>query len=156
MFDETRGVRKKIAIVGAGISGLSAAYYLSESHDVTLYEAEPRLGGHARTVMAGRNGDQPVDTGFIVFNYATYPHLTSMFHELDVPVKQSDMSFGVSVAGGKLEYALASYDAIFAQRKNVANPRFLKMLRDIMRFNARAPKLAEDSLAPSFFLITLL
>ena len=68
MLDQTQGPRKKIAIVGGGISGLSAAYYLSATHNVTLFEAAPRLGGHARTIMAGRNGDQPVDTGFIVFN----------------------------------------------------------------------------------------
>ena len=82
MFDQVQYPRKKIAIVGGGISGLSAAYYLSPHHDVTIFESAPRLGGHARTVMAGRNGDQPVDTGFIVFNYATYPYLTGLFLSL--------------------------------------------------------------------------
>lgn len=129
---------RKIAVIGAGISGMSAAYRLSQSHDVTLIEAERRLGGHARTRLAGRNGDQPVDTGFIVFNYATYPHLTALFDELDVPVTPSDMSFGASFRGGALEYALANADKLFAQRKNLLNPKFLRMCRDILRFNARA------------------
>ena len=80
MFDNPNISRKKIAVIGAGISGLSSAYYLSKHHDVTLFEAENRLGGHARTKVAGINGDQPVDTGFIVFNFATYPYLTRLFN----------------------------------------------------------------------------
>ena len=85
---------QRIAIIGGGISGLASAYLLSPHNSVTLFEEAPILGGHARTVLAGRNGDQPVDTGFIVFNYANYPHLTRMFKDLDVPVVKSDMSFG--------------------------------------------------------------
>ena len=73
---------QRIAVIGGGISGLATAYLMAPHHAVTLFEAAPRLGGHARTVMAGLNGDQPVDTGFIVFNYANYPHLTRMFQEL--------------------------------------------------------------------------
>ncbi|UWR07054.1 MULTISPECIES: NAD(P)/FAD-dependent oxidoreductase [Ruegeria] len=144
MFDETRGVRKKIAIVGAGISGLSAAYYLSESHDVTLYEAEPRLGGHARTVMAGRNGDQPVDTGFIVFNYATYPFLTKLFGELDVPVIKSEMSFGATIDNGRIEYGLNNLRTITAQKRNLVRPSYYKMIADILRFGKEAPEAARD------------
>ena len=94
MLDQTQGPRRKIAIVGGGISGLSAAYYLAGSHDVTLFEAAPRLGGHARTVLAGKNGDQPVDTGFHRIQLrATYPYLTRLFRELEVPVTKSEMSF---------------------------------------------------------------
>ena len=89
-----------IAVIGAGISGMGAAHTLSKAHRVTLYESENRLGGHARTVMAGKNGDQPVDTGFIVFNYANYPRLAALFNELDVPIAKSNMSFGVSADGG--------------------------------------------------------
>ncbi len=77
-FDLSNGAPQRIAIIGGGISGLAAAWLLARHHAVTLYEAEPRLGGHARTVLAGRRGDQPVDTGFIVFNYANYPHLTAI------------------------------------------------------------------------------
>lgn len=129
---------KKIAVVGAGIAGMSAAYKLAQTHDVTLMEYERRLGGHARTRMAGVRGDQPVDTGFIVFNYVNYPQLTDLFSELDVPVVPSNMSFGASFADGRLEYALADLDKIFAQRRNLLNPKFLRMCRDIVRFNTRA------------------
>lgn len=136
--------RKRVAIVGAGISGMAAALRLAHDHDVTLYEAEGRIGGHARTRMAGPQGDQPVDTGFIVFNYATYPHLTALFAELDVPVTPSTMSFGASFRGGALEYGLADLGTLFAQRSNLVNPRFLRMIRDILRFNARAAEVATD------------
>lgn len=141
-FEASVGTPKKIAVIGAGISGMGAAYGLSDSHRVTLFEAEPRLGGHARTIMAGKNGDQPVDTGFIVFNYANYPHLAALFAELDVPVIESNMSFGASIDGGRVEYGLHSLDAIFAQRKNVMRPAFLRMLRDVLHFNANALRLA--------------
>ncbi len=135
---------KKIAVIGAGISGMGAAHMLSAHHNVTLIEAEPRLGGHARTIVAGKRGDQPVDTGFIVFNYANYPHLAALFDELDVPVTKSNMSFGASLRGGALEYGLASLGALFAQKRNMANPRFLRMIRDVMHFNANALNEAQD------------
>ncbi len=136
--------RRTIAVIGAGISGMGAAHRLAETHDVTLFEAGTRLGGHARTVMAGKRGDQPVDTGFIVFNYANYPHLAALFAELDVPVVESNMSFGASIDGGRFEYALTSLDAIFAQKKNLLNPGFLRMIRDIVKFNNNATRVAED------------
>jgi hypothetical protein len=138
------GPGRRIAVIGAGISGMGAAYRLAESHQVTLFEAGPRLGGHARTVMAGKRGDQPVDTGFIVFNYANYPHLAALFAELEVPVVKSNMSFGASIDGGRLEYALHGPDAFFAQRQNALNPRFIRMLRDIFKFNKNALRVAED------------
>lgn len=136
--------RSRIAVIGGGISGMAAALMLQPGADVTLYEAEPRLGGHARTVIAGRNRDQPVDTGFIVFNYATYPHLGRLFRELEVPVARSDMSFGVSIDGGRIEYALRTVSSLFAQRPNLLRPGFLRMLRDIDRFNRRAAATARD------------
>ncbi|MEP5728697.1 MAG: FAD-dependent oxidoreductase [Sulfitobacter sp.] len=137
-------LRPSVAVIGAGISGMGAAHHLADTHRVTLFEAAPRLGGHARTVVAGKNSDQPVDTGFIVFNHANYPHLTALFKELDVPVAKSNMSFGASIDGGRLEYALHSVDSIFAQRRNAANPKFLRMVRDILRFNKNAVDLASD------------
>jgi len=143
-FEARASDPKKIAVIGAGISGMGAAYMLSEDHNVTLFEAEPRLGGHARTIMAGKNADQPVDTGFIVFNYANYPHLARLFKTLDVPVTKSNMSFGASLDGGRIEYALASVASIFAQKKNAVNPKFLRMLRDIKRFNSRALDATRD------------
>lgn len=142
-FDHSFGVPQNIAVIGGGIAGMASAWLLSAHHRVTLYESAPRLGGHARTVVAGRRGDQPVDTGFIVFNYANYPHLTALFRDLEVPVERSDMSFGVSIGGGRLEYALSSAGALFGQRSNLLDPRFHLMLRDIYRFNARAEAAAE-------------
>ncbi|GGH27263.1 hypothetical protein SAMN05444007_10454 [Cribrihabitans marinus] len=143
-FEQLGGMPRKIAVIGGGISGMGAANALSDAHCVTLFEAEPRLGGHARTVMAGRNGDQPVDTGFIVFNRATYPHLIELFVKLDVPVAPSDMSFGVSAKGGRIEYALHSADAMFAQRRNFVRPGFVRLVRDLFHFNAHAARFAHD------------
>ena len=137
MFDEAPGPCKKIAIVGAGISGLAAAYYLSKHHEVTLFEAGEKLGGHARTILAGKNGDQPVDTGFIVFNYATYPYLTALFEELNVPVEPSNMSFGASIDDGRIEYSLSGLRAVSAQKRNLIRPQFYRMIVDILRFAKR-------------------
>ena len=136
--------QRNIAVIGAGISGMGAAHLLGGNYRVTLFEAGKKIGGHARTVMAGKNGDQPVDTGFIVFNYANYPYLAGLFAELDVPVVKSNMSFGASIDGGRFEYALTSLDAVFAQRRNLLNPAFIGMLRDIFRFNKHALKIAKD------------
>ena len=97
----TAVARQSIAVVGSGISGLSAAWLLSRRHDVTLYEADARLGGHAHTVTV--EGDA-VDTGFIVYNEPNYPNLTALFRHLDVETAPTDMSFGVSLDGGALEY----------------------------------------------------
>ena len=138
---------QRVAIIGGGISGLAAAYLLSPQYAVSLFEAEPRLGGHARTVMAGMNGDQPVDTGFIVFNYANYPHLTRMFRDLDVPVIRSDMSFGASIDNGRIEYGLKTLASLTAQKINLLRPGFARMVGDILHFNARAETLAEDDAA---------
>ena len=138
------GDKKRVAIVGGGISGLAAAHLLEGKAHVTVFEAEPRLGGHARTVVAGKRGDQPVDTGFIVFNRQNYPLLTRLFEMLDVEVVKSNMSFGASIDGGRLEYALRDLGSVFAQPRNAFNPRFLRMLRDILRFNSRALALAND------------
>ncbi len=129
---------RRLAVIGAGISGMGAAHMLSEDNHVVLFEAEPRLGGHARTIMAGPQRDEAVDTGFIVFNYANYPHLAALFDHLQVPVTRSNMSFGASIGGGWLEYGLASANALFAQRRNLARPAFLRMVRDLWHFNATA------------------
>ncbi|WP_394197446.1 NAD(P)/FAD-dependent oxidoreductase [Litoreibacter albidus] len=143
-FDAPLHTPQRIAIIGGGISGLSAAYLLSPQHAVTVFEAAPSLGGHARTVVAGRRGDQPVDTGFIVFNYANYPHLTRMFQDLDVPVIKSDMSFGATINNGQIEYGLRDLRGILAQKENLARPGFIRMMRDILRFNSKAEGLVKD------------
>jgi len=143
-FEAAAGTPRKIAVIGAGISGMGAAHMLAANHRVVLFESEDRLGGHARTRMAGPNRDQPVDTGFIVFNYANYPHLAELFAHLDVPVVKSNMSFGASIDGGRIEYGLASLQALFAQKRNIANPAFLRMCRDILHFNRNALAAASE------------
>ncbi len=135
---------QKIAVIGAGISGMGAALRLADRHEVVLFEAENRLGGHARTKMAGRNEDVSVDTGFIVFNYANYPHLTALFDELDVPVTESNMSFGASINGGAFEYGLTNLNAVFAQKRNAFKPWYLAMIRDIFKFNKHGLELAKQ------------
>jgi uncharacterized protein len=143
-FETLGSARRRVAVIGGGISGMAAAHLLADTHAVVLYEAEPRLGGHARTVTAGKRKDQPVDTGFIVYNNVNYPHLVKLFAKLNVPTVESSMSFGASIKGGRLEYGLASVDAIFAQRRNALDPRFLRMLGDILHFNRNAEAVAND------------
>ncbi len=145
-FDLTTVAPLNIAVIGAGITGLGAAHALSKAgHRVTIYEAEGRLGGHARTRMAGHNGDQAVDTGFIVFNKPNYPNLTALFDELGVASRASSMSFGASFGGGRFEYGVGSLGAVFAQPANMLDPRFVRMIRDIFRFNAKALTTAETN-----------
>ena len=129
--------RKKIAVAGAGISGLAAAWLLAGRHDVTLFEAETRLGGHSHTVLA--NG-VPIDTGFIVYNEPAYPNLTALFGHLGVATQPSDMSFSVSLDSGRLEYAGSNLAGLFAQPGNLLRPRFWSMLRGIARFYREAPQ----------------
>ncbi len=141
----------KIAVVGAGISGLGAAYALHRQHDVTLYEAADRPGGHTHTVDVTLDGVTfPVDTGFLVYNERTYPQLIQLFADLAIPTAKSDMSFGLSVrspSGRVIEWAGTNLDTVFAQRRNLVSPRFISMLRDLLRFNQHATRiaLAEDS-----------
>ncbi len=126
----------KTAIIGSGISGLGAAYLLHPFHDITVYEKNNYLGGHSRTVTVNApEGSVPVDTGFIVFNYRNYPHLTGLFSHLNVPVAKSDMSFGVSIDGGWLEYGTQYLSTMFAQKENILRPRYWRMVADILRFN---------------------
>jgi len=133
--------RQRIAIVGAGISGLSAAWLLSQAHDVTLYEAERRLGGHSHTVEApSRHGPIPVDTGFIVYNVLNYPNLVSLFDYLGVTSKPSNMGFAVSLDDGRMEYGVDTLGALFSQWRNLVSPRFWSMLLDVLRFYREAPR----------------
>jgi predicted NAD/FAD-binding protein len=129
----------KIAIIGTGISGLSAASLLHPHHDITLYEKNPYIGGHSRTVeVKTADGVIPVDTGFIVFNYRNYPLLTKLFAHLNVPVTKSDMSFGASIQNGWLEYGTPHLLNLFAQKRNLLRPAFWGMIRDVLRFNKQA------------------
>lgn len=130
----------KIAVIGSGIAGLGAALALSETADVTLFEKDDRLGGHANTVEVDHDGRHiAVDTGFIVFNHRNYPNLVALFDALGVASKQSDMSFGFSLGDGEMEYACDNLDKIFAQRRNLLRPRFIGMFRDVLRLCRQAP-----------------
>ena len=133
--------RPSVAVIGAGVSGLTAAYLLSRTHDVTLFEAEERLGGHAHThdVTASDGRQHAVDSGFIVHNDVTYPWLRKLFGELDVEVRPTEMSMSVRCDGCGLEYAGGrGLRGIFAQPRRLADPRFLRMLWNVGRFHRRA------------------
>jgi predicted NAD/FAD-binding protein len=141
----------KIAIIGTGISGLAVAHRLHGQAELTLLEAGSYFGGHTHTVdvtLPGAQGPAThgVDTGFLVFNERTYPNLIALFAELDVATTPSDMSFSVKVPGAKagraLEWSGSSLSTVFAQRSNLLNPRFLRMLRDVLRFNQLATDIA--------------
>ena len=126
----------KIAIIGTGIAGLSVSYFLNRKHQITVYEREPRLGGHSRTITVDHGGRIiPVDTGFIVFNERNYPNLTALFRRLGVKIKNSDMTYALTVDDGWLEWGAKDLNAIFGQRRNALRPRFLKLFREVMRFN---------------------
>ena len=141
----------RIAVVGSGIAGLSAAWLLSRHHQVTLFEAENRLGGHTHTVDVSLDGQTfPVDTGFLVFNHRTYPELTRLFDTLGVETVASEMSFSVRLDQPDLEWAGTNLGTVFGQRRNLARPAFWRMLRDILRFNREAVR--EPALAGSMAL----
>ena len=125
----------KIAVVGSGISGLSAAYYLSKKYHVDLFEKEDHFGGHSHTIdLIFDEKKVSVDIGFIVFNFQTYPNLINFFKENDVQIEKSDMSFSVSVENSSFEYCGKGLNGIFSNRSNLINLRFLRMFFDIIKF----------------------
>jgi predicted NAD/FAD-binding protein len=149
-------INMRIAVIGSGISGLSTAWLLSSDHDVTLFERNPRLGGHSNTVEIDHNGTRiAVDTGFIVYNEATYPNLISMFAHLGVPTQISEMSFSVSVADGALEYE-GSLRGAAVQPINLLKPWYWAMWRDIVKFYNSAPAALDDDAAADLSLGTYL
>ena len=141
----------KIGIVGSGISGLSCAYFLDKSHEVTVFESETKIGGHTATfdVQLDKNNYQ-VDTGFIVFNDRNYPNFVSLIEELGIAKKTTSMGFSLSDSETGIEYAGTNLDTIFAQRQNIFSWSFLTMLKDIIRFNKQATNdLKTNNIEPS-------
>jgi len=139
---------QRIAVVGSGIAGLASAWWLSHRHDVTLFEADTRLGGHTHTHAVRIGGRElQVDTGFIVFNPQHYPLLSGLFAALGVESQPTTMSFSVHDESSGLEYNATSLDTLFCQRRNLLSPRFWGMLRDLRRFYREAPALLEGDAA---------
>ena len=132
----------KIAVIGSGISGLSASYYFSKKYKVDLFEQDDHFGGHSYTYdIKEENKIIAVDLGFIVFNEQTYPNLIRFFNELNVPFEKSNMSFSVSIKDTNVEYGGSGFNAIFANKKNLLNFKFLKMINEIINFYKTAPSL---------------
>lgn len=152
-FVRRNDLQEKLAIVGTGIAGMSAAYFLHKTFDVTIFEKNGYVGGHSNTVEVKENGSTiPIDTGFIVYNEITYPLLTRLFKELNVPTQNSNMSFSVQHKPSGLEFCGSGISGLFAQRKNIFNWKFYRLLYNINRFNQEAPKILNN---PSFYSLTL-
>ena len=133
----------KIAVIGSGISGLSASYFLSKKYHVDLFEKEDRFGGHSYTVDVIVNKKRiPVDIGFIVFNHLTYPNLINFFNEIDIEIEKSDMSFSVSVEGTNFEYCGKGLKGIFANKSNFLNIKFIRMFLEILKFYKLCDKIS--------------
>ena len=134
----------KIAVVGSGISGLSAAYYLSKKHHVDLFEKEDHFGGHSHTIDLNLDTKKiAVDIGFIVFNFKTYPNLINFFKENKIDIEKSDMSFSVSVNDTRFEYCGRGLNGIFSNRSNLVNLKFLRMFSDIIKFYKKCDDLKD-------------
>ncbi len=149
--DQSGGPRLKIAVIGAGIAGMSAAWLLSQDNSVTLYEKRDRLGGHANPVRVPLLGPgdaaatASVDTGFIVYNTRNYPNLVALFDHLGVPTQASEMSFSASLDNGEFEYSGTDLNGLLGQRSNVLRPRFWRMIADVLRFYREAPALLSSA-----------
>jgi predicted NAD/FAD-binding protein len=133
-------MKEKLAIIGTGIAGMGVAHFLQHKYELTLFEKNSYIGGHSNTVDVSEDGNSvAVDTGFIVYNEVTYPNLTRLFKELNVPTKNSNMSFSVQHKPTGLEFCGSGIDGLFAQRKNFFNLRYYRLLYNINRFNKQAP-----------------
>lgn len=136
---------QQLAIIGTGIAGMGCAHFLHNKYDLTVFESLNYVGGHTNTITLEEEGEPIyIDTGFMVFNYQTYPHLCSLFEKIGAPVKKTDMSFSVQYLPNGLEYCGSSLRHLFAQKRNLLNPSFLKMLMQINRFNQESVKILDD------------
>ena len=136
---------EKLAIIGTGIAGMGCAHLLQKKYDLTIFEQDNYVGGHTNTVTVDEDG-QPVhmDTGFMVFNFETYPNLCKLFDEIKAPIKKTDMSFSVQHTESGLEYCGSGLNGLFAQRKNIFNIRYIKMLKQITRFNTESIEVLDN------------
>ncbi|MBA3665689.1 MAG: FAD-dependent oxidoreductase [Bacteroidetes bacterium] len=136
---------EKLAIIGTGIAGMGCAHLLQKKYDISLFEQNDYIGGHTNTLTVNENGkDVYMDTGFMVFNFKTYPNLCKLFEEIKAPVKKTDMSFSVQHLPSGLEYSGSGINGLFAQRKNLFNVRYIKMLMQISRFNKESVTIMDD------------
>lgn len=142
---------EKIAVIGTGIAGMAASYFLREKFDITFYEKKSTPGGHTNTITVDEDG-KPIfiDTGFMVYNEVTYPNLTRLFKKLEIPTQPTSMSFSVQHCPTGLEYCGTGVSGLFAQRKNIFNPRFIRLLRQIDRFNRESVKILDDDKFSSY------
>ena len=145
--------RQRIAVIGGGVAGLSAAWLLQRDYEVELFEKNDYVGGHTHTIeVPSEAGSVPVDTGFIVYNNENYPHLSALFDHLGVASRPSEMSFSASIDSGALEYAGTNLNTLFAQRRNLLAPVFHSMLRDVLRFNGQAKRMLAEGAVPALTL----
>ncbi len=136
---------EKLAIIGTGVAGMACGYFLQSKYDLTVYEKNDYIGGHTNTVHADEDGQPvPIDTGFIVYNEVTYPNLTRLFRELSVKTRPAPMSFSVQYVPDRLEFCGSGLSGLFAQRKNIFSMRFIRMLRQISRFNQECTEVLEQ------------
>jgi uncharacterized protein len=136
---------EKLAIIGTGIAGMGCAHLLQHKFDLTIFEKNDYTGGHTNTVLVNEDDKEIFfDTGFMVFNYETYPNLCNLFREIDAPVMKTDMSFSVQHVPSGLEYCGSGLNGLFAQRKNIFNAKYIKMLLQITRFNKKAVDILDD------------
>ena len=139
----------KIAVIGSGISGLSAAHFLSKKHKVDLFEKNDHFGGHSYTLevsLNDSNGSISVDLGFIVFNKKNYPNLVNLFEELQVSYEKSNMSFSVSLKNSNIEYSGSGLSGLFANKNNILNLNFINMIKEIFSFYKTADKMRKEDI----------
>ena len=136
---------EKLAVIGTGIAGMGCGHHLQSKYDLCFFEKNDYIGGHTNTISVNENGSSVyMDTGFMVFNYHTYPNLCKLFEEIKAPVKKTDMSFSVQHQPSGLEYCGSGLNGLFAQRKNIFNPAYIKMLLEISRFNKESINILDN------------